>query len=223
MSDLKLVVFDVDGTLIDSQGLIMAAMTLGFEKQGLAAPAREDVLPLVGLSLEIIMPRLASAQSPAVHAELVDGYKNAFMELRKRGTPQDDMPLFDGALAAVSGLHAQPETLLGIATGKSRRGLDKVLQAYDMERYFFTQQVADHHPSKPHPSMLSACLADTGASADQAVMIGDTSFDMDMAKAAGFKAIGVSWGYHDRNELAAADIVIDRFTDLENALEELWR
>lgn len=223
MSDLKLVVFDVDGTLIDSQGLIMAAMTLGFEGQGLPAPKRAEVLPLVGLSLELIMPKLAPEHGSDMHAALVAGYKSAFMQLRASGNRDRDMPLFEGAREAVLSLHATPEILLGIATGKSRRGLDKVLQAYEMERYFVTQQVADHHPSKPHPAMLTTCLAETGVPASQTVMVGDTRFDMEMAKAAGCKAIGVSWGYHALSELAAADIVIDHFDALPGALQDLWR
>ena len=111
---------------------------------------------------------------------------------------------------------------LGIATGKSRRGLDHVLAAHGLAPMFATTQVADDHPSKPHPSMIRAALAETGADPAQSVMIGDTSFDMDMGRAAGVRTIGVSWGYHPRAALAGADAVIDGFDALEAALDQLW-
>lgn len=222
MSDLRLVVFDVDGTLVDSQAQIMAAMTEAFVVNDLPAPNREAVLALVGLSLEVLMPRLAPNEGPAMHDALVEGYKNAFMQLRVHKDAAQMAPLFPGTLDVIQQLHAQPETLLGVATGKSRRGLDKMLEAHDLSGHFVTQQVADHHPSKPHPSMLQACLADTGLVANQAVMVGDTSFDMEMAKAAGLYAIGVSWGYHDQKQLAAADVIIDRFDDLHDVLNDYW-
>lgn len=222
MNDLRLVVFDVDGTLVDSQAHILAAMAGAFEEQGLVMPDHEAVLGVVGLSLEVLMPRLAPNVSAATHAALVEGYKNAFVGLRQKGAGTSMMPLFPGAMDVLDGLHAQPETLLGVATGKSRRGLDKVLEGHDLGNRFVTQQVADHHPSKPHPSMLKACLADTGLTADRAVMVGDTSFDMEMAKAAGLYAIGVSWGYHERAQLGAADVVIDQFEDLHDVLKDYW-
>lgn len=222
MTDLRLVVFDVDGTLIDSQAHILAAMNGAFTGLGLPVPDRDAILGLVGLSLEILMPRLAPTQSQATHAALVQGYKDAFVAIRKNKDAASLIPFFPGALDVVHNLHAEPETLLGVATGKSRRGLDKVLEGQDLSHRFVTQQVADHHPSKPHPSMLNACLADTGVDATRAVMVGDTSFDMEMAKAAGLFAVGVSWGYHDRAQLIAADVVIDRFEDLHEVLNGFW-
>jgi len=222
MSDLRLVVFDVDGTLVDSQAHIMAAMSDAFAMNNLPAPEREAVLSLVGLSLDVLMPQLAPDHGPKVHGALIEGYKDAFIKLRAQSSDTDMAPLFPGAVDVIDRLHAEPETLLGVATGKSRRGLDKMLESHNLLHHFVTQQVADHHPSKPHPSMLEACLADTGVLKERAVMIGDTSFDMEMAKAAGLYAIGVSWGYHDRARLEAADVVIERFEDLHDVLEEYW-
>ncbi|MFY0595545.1 MAG: HAD-IA family hydrolase [Cognatishimia sp.] len=221
-NDLRLVIFDVDGTLVDSQAHILAAMTGAFNAQGLKVPDREAVLELVGLSLDVLMPRLAPNESPDIHKALVEGYKNAFVGIRQSNQSVSLTPLFPGAMGVLDQLHAQPETLLGIATGKSRRGLDKVLESHDLARRFVTQQVADHHPSKPHPAMLQACLSDTGVAQQDAVMIGDTSYDMEMAKAAGLYAIGVSWGYHDRAQLSAADVVIDQFKDLHDVLNDYW-
>ena len=119
-------------------------------------------------------------------------------------------------------LHAVPETLLGVATGKSRRGLDKLLEAHDLGGYFVNQQVSDHHPSKPHPSMLEAALSETGVAREAAVMIGDTSFDREMAQAAGLPFIGVSWGYHARDALEGAHAILDDMRDLPDLLETLW-
>lgn len=222
MTELRLVVFDVDGTLIDSQAHILAAMGRAFEVCGLPVPQRDDILGLVGLSLEVLIPRLAPDQSRETHSALAAGYKDAFVAIRQGKDAAAATPFFPGALDVVHALHGEPETLLGVATGKSRRGLDKVLEGHDLSHRFVTQQVADHHPSKPHPSMLNACLADTGIDAARAVMVGDTSFDMEMAKAAGLLAVGVSWGYHDPAQLQAADVVIDRFEDLHDVLKGYW-
>ncbi len=218
MTDLRLVVFDVDGTLVDSQGHIMAAMEAAFAANNLPAPERAAVLALVGLSLDVLMPRLAPDQSADMHRSLIEGYKDAFMLARSKQL----QPLFAGASQTIESLNAQPEVLLGLATGKSRRGLDKVLDGHGLGHHFVTQQVADHHPSKPHPSMLHACMAETGVAQAQAGMVGDTSFDMEMAKTAGLFAIGVSWGYHTKRELAAADLVIDHFDELHTALKDYW-
>lgn len=222
MSDLRLVVFDVDGTLVDSQAHIVAAMSLAFSDLGLDVPERENILGVVGLSLPVLMPQLAPQASAATHDALVEGYKNAFMRLRTINPAADMMPLFPGAKTTIVDLQSEPETLLGVATGKSRRGLDKVLTSHDLSKTFVTEQVADHHPSKPHPSMLQSCLSETAVDATRAVMVGDTSFDMEMAKAAGFFAVGVSWGYHDRARLAAADVIIDQFEDLQGVLNAHW-
>ena len=114
------------------------------------------------------------------------------------------------------------EILLGVATGKAQRGLDHAYDAHNIGHFFETSQTADTHPSKPHPSMLHQTLADTGVESARAVMVGDTEFDMEMGRAAGFKTIGVSWGYHPVSRLGAADVIIDDFADLDAALNEFW-
>src|SRR6056297_3332136 len=222
LSPLRLVIFDVDGTLVDSQADILAAMGHAFSLAGHPLPPRETVLSIVGLSLDVAVARLAPGIDGAAQARMVDGYKEAYIALRAQAGAAQSSPLYPGALAAIEALHAQPETLLGVATGKSRRGLDKLLEAHDLGRYFVTQQVSDHHPSKPHPAMLHAALSDTGVNAADAVMIGDTSFDMEMAHAAGMAEIGVSWGYHPREALHLAERIIDDFSDLPNCLTNLW-
>ncbi|WP_420586079.1 HAD-IA family hydrolase [Ruegeria sp.] len=218
---LRLVLFDVDGTLVDSQGSIVAAMTASFEALTLPVPNREAILSIVGLSLPVAMARLASDQSEAVQHNLVEGYKQAYHAHRlEQGAAS--APLYPGALDAIEALHAVPEVLLGVATGKSQRGLDALIEAHGLGRYFVTRQVADHHPSKPHPSMIDTARSETGVAAANTVMIGDTKFDMDMARAAGVPGIGVTWGYHDRPALDGATRVIETFDQLPSALEEIW-
>jgi len=221
MSDLRLVVFDVDGTLVDSQAHILAAMARAFAAAGRPSPSREAVLGIVGLSLPVAMARL-SPEAPSDVPVLVDAYREAFATLRLSGDGAALSPLYPGALDCLRALSSEPWTLLGVATGKSRRGLDKLLEAHDLGRYFVTRQVSDHHPSKPHPAMLHAALSDIGVNAADAVMIGDTSFDMEMAHAAGMAGIGVSWGYHPRQALHLAERIIDDFSDLPNCLTNLW-
>lgn len=219
---LKLVVFDVDGTLVDSQGDIVAAMTHAFDRAGQPVPARGDVLGIVGLSLEAAIPRLAPGLPPPLHAQMAGWYREAYLDLRARNGAAASSPLYPHAAEMLAALHAMPETLLGVATGKSRRGLDKLLAAHDLGRYFVTTQVSDHHPSKPHPAMLRAALAETGVDARDAVMVGDTTYDMEMAAAAGMPFIGVGWGYHPPERLTGAAAILTDFRDLPGALETLW-
>ncbi|EEE38183.1 HAD-superfamily hydrolase, subfamily IA, variant 1 [Rhodobacteraceae bacterium KLH11] len=218
---LRLVLFDVDGTLVDSQGAIVSAMTASFQALSLPVPDRAAILSIVGLSLPQALKRLAPDQAESVQARLVDGYKQAYHAQRlEQGAASS--PLYPGARDVIEALHAKPEVLLGVATGKSQRGLDVLLEAHGLEQYFLTRQVADHHPSKPHPSMIEAALSETGVEASQTVMIGDTSFDMEMAAAAQVAGIGVSWGYHDRSALRGARHVIDSFEQLPETLADIW-
>lgn len=218
MTDLRLVIFDVDGTLVDSQAEILAAMAAAFASEGLPAPDRADILGIVGLSLDVAFSRLLPAADNAQQARLVRAYKEAFVGLRASG--QELGPLYPGARAALDALAAQDHTLLAVATGKSRRGLDKVLDRHDLRGLFQSEQVADHHPSKPHPSMVLTALAETGVAPARAVMVGDTSFDMEMGRAAGVSTIGVPWGYHPVGSLAA-DRIIDDFAALPATLDDL--
>ncbi len=216
--DLRLVVFDVDGTLVDSQNHILSAMRRAFDALGVALPPREEVLSIVGLSLPEAMARLVPDLPCDRRDGLVEAYKDSFGALRAETLA----PLYPGATDALAALRSQDEVILGVATGKSRRGLDHILRAHGLENSFVTQQVADDHPSKPHPSMLLAACAETGAA--PGVMIGDTSFDIEMGRAAGFATIGVSWGYHRAEALVAAGAgqVIDAFDALLPALDRIW-
>lgn len=218
---LRLVLFDVDGTLVDSQGDIVASMAAAFQAVGQDAPARAAVLGIVGLSLEAAMQRLWPGGDAACHAQMVQAYKDSYVALRAAKVAASS-PLYPGARAVLEQLAQQPNVLLGVATGKSRRGLDALFDSHDLRAFFVTTQVADHHPSKPHPSMVLQAMAETGVGPQDTVVVGDTSFDMDMAQAAGACAIGVSWGYHPLQALGAANHLISDFAELPPLLDQIW-
>jgi phosphoglycolate phosphatase len=186
----RLALFDCDGTLVDSQHNICAAMEAAFAGAGLPPPARDAIRAVVGLSL---VEAMRAVHPDGDHEALAERYKQAFRALRAKG--QVEEPLFDGIAALIDALE-EDGWVLGVATGKSDRGLSHCLDAHGLAGRFVTLQTADRHPSKPHPSMIEAAMAEAGAGPGTTVMIGDTSFDMAMARAAGATAIGVGWGYH---------------------------
>jgi phosphoglycolate phosphatase len=198
---IRVAIFDCDGTLVDSQATICAAMEESFAAAGLHPPSREQTRRIVGLSLVEAMQAILPDADHALHHRLAEGYKIAFQHMRGRG--QVEEPLYDGIPELLDSLEADG-WLLGVATGKSDRGLGLCLACHGLSHRFVTLQTADRHPSKPHPSMIDAALTDAGAEAHLSMMIGDTSYDMAMAKAAGVTAIGVAWGYHAPEELIAA-------------------
>lgn len=199
---MKLVVFDCDGTLVDSQHMIVAAMERAFVGFGLPAPGRRDVLSVVGLSLDQAVGRLVPNAGLGDVGALAEAYKSAFGDLRRDKAHVE--PLYPGVREALSVLARQPDVVLGVATGKSRKGLAAVLEREGLGDLFVTLQTADTHPSKPHPAMLLAAMGEAGADARRTLMIGDTTYDIAMARDAGARAIGVAWGYHPVDHLAAA-------------------
>ncbi len=224
MSGPRLVIFDVDGTLIDSQRVILAAMVRAFGQAGHPVPAPAAILSIVGLSLPEAMAALAPELPETETLALAALYREGFRAQRGTGERALDTPLYPGARAALDALGLMPDVRLGIATGKARAGLDHVLALHDLAGRFATMQTADGHPSKPDPSMLRAALAETGCSPERAVMIGDTEFDIAMGRAAGVHTIGVAWGYHapERLVAAGADRVIAGFGDLQAVLDARW-
>ena len=218
-----LVLFDCDGTLVDSQKTIVACMTNAFQGNGFDPPSRERILSIVGLSLMTAVARLAPDFAPAQIELVAQTYKAGFY--RMRTDPAFDEPLFAGAAALIDRLSGRDDILLGIATGKSIRGVDHLLQKHGWEGRFATIQTADTNPSKPHPAMVLNAMRDTGIDARRCVLVGDTTYDMEMARDAGAGAIGVSWGYHPQDHLrdAGADHVLHHFDDLLPHLETRWR
>jgi phosphoglycolate phosphatase len=215
----RLAVFDCDGTLVDSQHAIVACMGSAFAQEGLVAPTIADVRRIIGLPLEECMLRLVPAET-ARHVRLVEAYKDAFFKLRQKADHRE--PLFAGCLDALAAVETAG-WLLGVATGKSKRGLLAVLERHGLERRFMTLQCGDMGPGKPDPAMLERAMAEAGVTPADTVMIGDTTFDMVMAQRAGVRALGVEWGYHDPDELraAGAEATIASFAELPAALSRL--
>lgn len=223
MARLRLALFDVDGTLVDSQAHITHSMAAAFASEGLTPPAHDEVLSIVGLSLPNAIAQLAPAEGPRRIDRLVSAYKSAYAALRQSDGAQQT-PLYPGARACLQALADVPDILLGVATGKSRRGLDALIELHGLERMFLTQQVADDHPSKPHPSMILTAMAELGVAPEDTIMIGDTSYDMTMACAAGVRRLGVAWGYHPAAELraAGAEQIATSYAEVPDMLNTLW-
>jgi phosphoglycolate phosphatase len=198
---VKFAVFDCDGTLVDGQASICEAMETAFAAHGLPLPERNDIRRAVGLSLPQAVSRLLPQGDPATFDAVTQAYKDAFRSARSEG--RLSQPLFDGIADVLRALVVGGWTL-GVATGMSDRGLAHCLDINGVADLFVTLQTADRHPSKPHPAMLEAALFEAGAAPSEAVMIGDTVFDMEMAQSAGVRGIGVDWGYHLPRELEAA-------------------
>lgn len=194
----RLAIFDCDGTLVDSGATIHRALNAAFDTHGLACPPLSVSRKVIGLSLVEAMAALAPG---ADHETLSRTYKDAFFAMRQGG--QVEEPLFEGILPLLDALEADG-WLLAVATGKSDRGLRHCLESHGIHARFVSLQTADRHPSKPHPAMALAAIAEAGAAAQTSVVIGDTSFDIGMALAARAGAIGAGWGYHEAAELTAA-------------------
>ena len=217
----RLALFDCDGTLVDSAANICQTMEAAFANAALPAPDRHLIRRVVGLSLTEAMAMLLPGSDPHIHALLAEDYKRIFASQRTTGGLQDE-PLFDGVAELIRTLE-EGGWVLGVATGKSDRGLGFVLDHHNIRHRFVTLQTADRHPSKPHPSMIEAAMAEAGAAPATTAMIGDTAYDMAMAVNAGAHAIGVAWGYHDAAELreAGATHVAQDAAELAHILEAL--
>lgn len=198
----KLVLFDCDGTLVDSQHMIVATMMEAFAKVGHAPPDRAGILSIIGLSLPEAISRLDSSLDEDAVALVVEAYRDTYQAMKFRLA--ETAPLYPGAFDALMALAARDDVLLGIVTGKSRRGLDAILETHGLTNLFAVLRTADDGPSKPHPFMVVDAVAALGGEVSRTVVVGDTGYDMLMARAAGAFALGVTWGYNGRDELAEA-------------------
>ena len=197
----RLALFDCDGTLVDSGATIASALAESFHRHGRVEPPVTQSRRVVGLSLTEAMAALAPDAAAAEHDALAGTYRDVFIAMRAAG--QVEEPLYDGIAELLDSLQGEG-WLLGVATGKSDRGLRHCLSALGLLDRFVTLQTATDHPSKPSPSMALKAMAEAGVTPANTVVIGDTAFDMGMARAAGTHAIGVAWGYHPEADLIAA-------------------
>lgn len=216
-----LLLFDLDGTLVNSEQMILTAQAEAFAAFSLPMPERMRALSIVGLSLHEAFTVLAGPEGPV--AGLVKVYGEAFARLRDNGTIAE--PLFGGAQAVLQSMAADAGLSLGVATGKSRRGVDRLIERHGWHAYFDTIQTADDAPSKPHPAMILQACAATGHAPGTTIMVGDSSYDMAMARAAGARAIGVAWGFQPRENLveAGAEAIAEDFDHLREMIGDINR
>ncbi len=217
---IKLCVFDCDGTLIDSQHSIIACMAAAFAAHGLAEPTADSIRHIVGLALTPAVARLLPDAGEDAHERVAQSYRDAFTDMRRRGAVRE--PLYPGVLEGLAAIE-EAGWLMGVATGKSRRGLMATLTGHGLHERFVTLQTADIAASKPDPDMMLRAMDETGAEPRATVMVGDTTYDMEMARNAGASAVGVAWGYHDEQHLwdTGAHAVISDFADLPAVVERV--
>jgi phosphoglycolate phosphatase len=197
----QLIVFDCDGTLVDSQAVIVACAEDAFAAVGLIAPSPERIRHIVGLSLEPAMRTLLGRDDPELSRKIAAAYREAFFA--RRAMPDHDEPLFPGVVETLAALRDRG-AVMGVATGKTMRGLVQILETHGIAHYFETLQTADLHPSKPHPAMMEAAMRETGYAPDATWIIGDTTFDIEMGRLAGCRGIGVAYGNHQPEALTEA-------------------
>lgn len=215
---LRFAVFDIDGTLVDSRAIITACMDKAFIGAGLPPPGFERTRRVIGLSLAVGLEQLAPQADDALRTLILESYRTAFFEMRQ--DPAFLSPAYEGADALLRSLLAD-HWVLGIATGKSRRGLDAMLEQHAWGDLFQAHFCADDGPGKPHPHMVLENMRVVGARPEQTLVIGDSEHDMAMAVAAGTTAIGVSWGFGTTEEMLAAGAVrvTHQMSELEEALK----
>ncbi len=220
---MYLIVFDCDGTLADSQDNIMIGFTAAYRSVGLPAPSRDEILSTVGLTLHVAFEHLLGRNDPELIGNMIKGYQQVIWEMRAKGREYD--PLYEGALEALRELSARDDVLLGIATGKHSRGMKHLIGLHELDGVFATMQTADVAPSKPNPGMIFQAMSETGALLENTIMIGDTTFDMQMAANAGVKSVGVTWGYHSADDVksAGATYIINQFHELIPVLSQHFK
>ncbi len=220
---MDLIIFDLDGTLVNSEAIILGAQYETFARCGRPHPGREAGLGVIGLTLDIALMRVAGLTEP--DDVLTQTYREVFNGMRQRAETDPALaePLFPGVVELLAGLSRRPATVLGIATGKSRRGADYIVERHGWAPMFKTIQTADDAISKPHPEMILRAMAETGARPERTLMVGDSTFDMEMAVAAGVTPVAVSWGFQPVAALRAAGArhVIEACAELTGIVDGL--
>ncbi len=198
---MNLAIFDIDGTLVDSRRIIHDAMLHAYDRCDLADPGYDRIRKVIGLGLRQAFAALEPDAPDDVLAQLEAAYVEAFNIFRE--TQEGREPLYEGALDLLEDLHRKGWKL-GVATGKSRRGVGHILRMHGLERLFHASVCADDGPGKPDVFMVEHSLRAAGASRTRTLVIGDSTHDMAMARAAGVRAIGVCWGFAEAEELTLA-------------------
>lgn len=217
---MKLILFDCDGTLVDSAGVIHRCMARTFAEAGLIELQEADTRSIIGLSLDHAIARLLKCDIDASVQALTQRYKDHFVLIR--GEPDFAEPVFPGIPELIAELAGRDDIAIGMVTGKSRRGVRKVLEMHGLTKHFMVIRTADDCPSKPHPAMVLEACTEAGFDPSDALVVGDAIYDMEMARSAGALAVGVSWGYHSREALRAtgAHHILDVPADLLALLEK---
>jgi phosphoglycolate phosphatase len=215
---VKLIIFDFDGTLVDSRKLIVESNRVVFGEFGLSLPSEDESFALVGMSLELVLLQLAGADAPV--EKMLAAYRRV-LPLLRADAAYAEVP-FGGAADLLAALAEHKDVRLGIATGHLSHAIEPALERFGWQGHFCTVQTADKAPSKPHPRMILQALSEAGVEAEDAIMIGDTAFDIEMARAADVRGVAVSWGYHrpDRLREAGASCVVNDMSELRDCLFE---
>jgi phosphoglycolate phosphatase len=195
----RLLVFDWDGTLADSEQRIVSAARSAIDALGLPARSHEEIRTIIGLAMSEACQTLFPSMSKSQEGRFIACYREYY--LRNSGTP---IPLFPGARATLQGLAAR-RYQLAVATGKGRRGLDRDMAIHGLDALFSATRSADDAPSKPHPQMLVDIMEELEVSVAETLMIGDTAYDLEMARNAGVGCVAVASGVHDRERLLEFD------------------
>ncbi|WP_188821792.1 HAD-IA family hydrolase [Brucella endophytica] len=216
---MRLVLFDCDGTLVDSAGVIHRCMARTFAEAGLAELQEAETRSIIGLSLDNAIAKLLNCEIDASIQALTARYKYHFHAIRDE--PGFAEPCFPGIAELLADLARRDDVCVGMVTGKSRRGVQWVLEAHGFTKHFLVVRTADDCPSKPHPAMVLEACSEAGFDPSDALVVGDAIYDMQMARAAGALAVGVSWGYHTPEALRAsgAHQILETPSDLLPILE----
>jgi len=207
----KLVIFDWDGTLMDSASKIVSCMQLAANSLALPVPSEAQIRNIIGLSLEKANQMLIPGISDEDNVRLRNAYSQYFSEIDKTPTP-----LYDGVYESLLRMRNKGFRL-AVATGKSRRGLDRVLSETSLAKVFEISRGADETKSKPDPLMLEQILQVTGVSAQESIMVGDTSYDLEMAQKIAMPSVAVSYGMHSVESLQTYNpvLVVDKLAEIE--------
>ena len=219
-TNLRLAVFDLDGTLLDSTDSIVTGVKLAWQTLGFPEPDPAVVKRTVGLPWEKAIPMILPGVSEAEMDKVRSYHQEVAQGLRRR--PPRNETLFEGAREALDALETAG-FLLGIVTSRAQRRLLELLEAHDLRQRFVTLKTVDHGPGKPNPHLLNLAMAEAGVDRSDTVMIGDTTFDIEMARNAGTASVGVSWGVHEVEELSAAgaDHIVDAFHEVPAVVHRL--